>query len=242
MTRGWLSTFAAHHPTPWNVARVAVPASEGCPHVPKRLRLTRNRCRLSQANAMVAVSASLSGALEHVPLTKPDSIVPPTASPIPNRVEADRPVLRPSRRLVLVMVNTSKPALSRHHLFPLGGTRQITRTRLMLSNTPQRAQSGWAEVEQDFNHFDTLVADSDPDASAPPLPPPAENLGNSGSGSVTPLASPRRDLLGESDTESLSDGASTVSVDGVVVEVSEPEVAVPEIRVTSQAIRDASWL
>ena len=75
-----------------------------------------------------------------------------------------------------------------------------------------------------LNHFDTTVADY-PYASAPPLPPPAENPRNSG--------------LGESDTESLSDGASTVSVDGVVADVSEPELAVPEVRVTSQAIRDA---
>ena len=95
------------------------------------------------------------------------------------------------------------------------------------------------EKKRELNHFDMMVADSDPDASAPPLPPPAENPRNSGSWSVTPLASLRRDLLGESDTESLSYGASTVSVDGVVVEVSELEVAVPEIRVTSQAIRDA---
>ena len=56
---------------------------------------------------------------------------------------------------------------------------------------------------------------------------------------MTPLASPRRDLLGDSDTECLSDGASTVSVDGVVAEVSEPEFSVPEVRVTSQVIRDA---
>ena len=99
-----------------------------------------------------------------------------------------------------------------------------------------------AEVEQDFgelNHFDMTLADSDPDASAPPLPPPEENPLNGGSGYMTLLASPRRDLLGESDTENFSDGASTVSVDGVVVELSEPEVAVPEFRVTSQAIRDA---
>ena len=48
----------------------------------------------------------------------------------------------------------------------------------------------------------------------------------------SPVASPSRDFLGESDTESLSDGASTISVDGVVVESCSS-------RDSCQAIRDA---
>ena len=39
-----------------------------------------------------------------VPLTEPHSTVPPTVSPVPNRVEVECPFLRPSRRLVLVLV------------------------------------------------------------------------------------------------------------------------------------------
>ena len=171
-----------------------------------------------------------------------------SVSHVPNSVEADHPVLRPSRRLVLVADGEHVEASTQRASFiptwrDTSENEDILDALLQdLEGDPQRAQSGWAEVEQDFgelNHFDMTVPDSDPDPSAPPILPPAGNPRNGGSGSMTPLASPRRDLLGESDTESLSDGASTVSVDGVVVELSEPEVAVPEIRVTSQAIRDA---
>ena len=178
------------------------------------------------------------------PLTEPDSIVPPTVPTVPNRIEADRPVLRPSRRLVLVAEGEHVEASTQPASF-VPTWRDATDDEDMvdalqhdLEGDPQRNQSGRAEFEgqgdvhqgdvhhggvagraqQDSgepNHFDMAVADSDPDASAPPSPPPAENPRNSGSGSVTPLASPRRDLLGESDTESLCDGASTVSVDAL---------------------------
>ena len=54
----------------------------------------------------------------------------------------------------------------------------------------------------------------------------------------SPSASPRHRLLGDSDTESLADGASTVSIHSVVEEESPADV-VHDIRVNSVAIREA---
>ena len=138
-------------------------------------------------------------ATPRAPPRQPDSIVPPTTSPIPNRVEADRPVLRPSRRLVLVADGEHVEASTQPVSFvptwrdATDNEDMVDALQHYLEGDPQRAQSGWAEVEQDFgelNHFDMTVADSDADASSP------ENPGNSGSGSVTLLASTRRNLLG----------------------------------------------
>ena len=55
----------------------------------------------------------------------------------------------------------------------------------------------------------------------------------------SPSASPRHRLLGDSDTESLADGASIVSIHSVVEEEESPADVVHDIRVNSVAIREA---
>ena len=108
------------------------------------------------------------------------------------------PGLKPTRRLVLV--TDGEQTLRSQPLF-IPTWRDTSENEDMVDALLQDL-AGWAEVQHNFgelNHFDMIVADSDPDASAPPLPPPAENPRNGGAGSMTPLASPTRDLLGESD-------------------------------------------
>ena len=133
---------------------ITVPASEGCPHVPKRLQSTQNR----QANATVAVLESLSGALAHIPLTESDSIVPqrhPFLTGLKPSV--------PSRRLVLVAEGEHVEASTQPASF-VPTWRDATDDEDMVDalqhdfeGDPQRAQLGWAEVEQDFGELNILT-------------------------------------------------------------------------------------
>ena len=93
------------------------------------------------------------------------STVPPTVSPVPNRVEVECPVLQPSRRSVLVAEGEHvRPTLSRHHLLRRGLTLQMT-TWLQHSNLEGdvvASSSAFAlPVQNRFSVLDSTVRDND---------------------------------------------------------------------------------
>ena len=100
-----------------------------------------------------------------VPVTEPDSTIPPTFSPVPNRVEVECPVPRPSRRSVLVAEGEHvRPTLSRHHLCRRRLTLQMT-TWLQHSNLEGdvvASSSAFAlPVRNRFSVPDSTVRDND---------------------------------------------------------------------------------